>query len=262
VNDDVFVTTVPGYGRPRPPASPWVKRWLAIAAGFFVLVLVAGGTVWYSLQPDESDFGPTGFGKLKLSMTREQALATGDLSASPSYSDYGCDNYSYSTGPQPDPAVAAAVVSADKAYNEAAEFGGGLMTGAGPDPSLDDLSRSAQRLQLAAKVSELRGRLHEERMARIDARLAEFVNTGGAVFSKTGLRLIQAPPGVRTEAGIGRDSTVGELEAAYAGDGLREQSEDYYVVSAGEPDWVYGFSTSDGRVTSLTLRNTARRCAA
>jgi hypothetical protein len=199
-------------------------------------------------------FGPDGFGRLTLDMTEQQALATGDLGPSPITIDEACKNYSFAGGPAPDPARIAADEKLEEDYAAAEKAARGTRPKPGSKASAQDHADSAAA---ASDLAELDAELADRSLARVEA----FTGAGGASFGAGALRVLIAPPGVTTAAGIGRGSTVEQLKAAYQGDGLKSSSEDRFEFPApGRPGWSFTFDVADGKVAYFMLRNPSVGC--
>src|SRR5688572_10803033 len=102
--------------------------WIGIAAGVLAAGLIAGGAIWLFDEDlplgtkegaEATAFGPDGFGKLKIGMTKDEAIATGALGPSPVAVVTGCDDYSFLGGPLPEPARMALEAAAEKQYEAA-----------------------------------------------------------------------------------------------------------------------------------------------
>lgn len=178
-------------------------------------------------------FGPTGYGKLTVTMTEAEALATGDLQTAPVSTVLGRNVYSFTGGPKPDPSRMAADEKLEKQVEAASKD-----TSSG---------RSAAE---HAKSAEL----YASSTNRIVERLEAFMTAGGASFTDGRIDSIAAPEDAVTAAGIKRGSTVAELKAAYPGDALKVTSETTYEVAAGDAKgWALQFEVEKDTVKFMAL---------
>ncbi|MFI7543573.1 hypothetical protein [Actinoplanes sp. NPDC049599] len=176
-------------------------------------------------------FGPASFGKLTVTMTEQEALATGELQTGPVSTVLGRTVYSFVDGPRPDPKQMAADEKLEKAVEKA---------GKSTDTS-------------AAASAEAAG-LYAESAQRMLERLEAYLGAGGASFAKGELVSVAAPEGAATEAGIKRGSTLAELKAAYAGKGLTGSAKTVYELpAAGQPGWVIRFELEKDVVRYMSL---------
>jgi len=248
------------------------RNWVGIGAGVLVAVLVAGGLTWYlsSGSGGESQarvFGPQGFGKLSLGMTAESALASGELAAAPTSHLDGCTDYSFTGGPAPDPARMAAEDAAEKKAEEAKRVSDEKNAKAdanppGPNAGAKEYADSAALLADGAQAIAASAEAYADVAVKREARDVAFGASGGASFGKSGLVSLAAPAGVKTPEGVGRESTLDQLKAAYGARGLVEEKGVYRVPIAEKPGWGYRFTVADGKVTSLVVANPAVNCKA
>ena len=184
-----------------------------------------------SSAPAAKYFGPDSFGKLTVSMTEEEALATGELQTEPVATVLGKNVYSFVGGPEPDPKRMAADAKVEKAVEKA-------------EKSTDTSAAGSAK---AAKA-------YAESAQRMVERLEAYLGAGGASFSKGKLVSIAAPKGAATEAGIKRGSSVAELKAAYEGKGLKSSSKTAYELPvAGTPGWTILFELKGDTVQYMSI---------
>lgn len=185
--------------------------------------------------PAPRHFGPTGYGKLTITMTEAEARGTGDLQDAPVSTVLGWHVYSFVNGPKPDSTRMAADEELEK--------------------KLETADREASSIAERAQVLELRA----TSMRRMSDRLTAFMTAGGASFTGGRIDSIAAPEGAVTEAGIKRGSTVAELKAAYQAKGLEATSEAMYALPVTEsPGWVLQFETENDAVKFMALNNQAK----
>ncbi|MBG0564837.1 hypothetical protein [Actinoplanes aureus] len=175
-------------------------------------------------------FGPDGFGKLKITMSESEALATGDLQTEPVSTVLGKNVYSFTGGPKPDPSRMAADDKIEKDVVKADEGGFGD-SAAGDAAAAEAYAKSAQR---------------------ISDRLIAYMEAGGASFAGGKLVSIAAPESAATEAGIKRGSQLAELKSAYPK--LQEIDENFYELAVeGHSGWTMRFEVEDGVVLYMSL---------
>ncbi|WNV88793.1 hypothetical protein [Umezawaea sp. Da 62-37] len=217
--------------------------------------------------PAVRSFGAEGWGPLTPGMTKQEALATGELSPEPLAVIGGCDYYSFANGPVPDPALLAADQANDVAYRDAVHRVEDLSTKVGPSPAPDapadeQLAWAARSADAARAVSAVAviASTATDRVAQI----AGPANPAGVVsFGQGRLRLIGAPGSARTEDGIGRGSTLAELRKTYLGRGLGLTSPGRYEMPAhGRAGWMldFDFDAITGEVVFVQLRDTKAKC--
>jgi hypothetical protein len=244
------------------------NRGAALLVGILASLTACTSSMTGSAAPAQSAperttaFGPDGFGKLTLDMTEQQALATGDLGPAPVTIDEACKNYSYAGGPAPDPARITADQKLEDDYAAAEKAAAGNRpkkpgAKASAQEQADSAQAHADSAAAASDLAELDAELADRSLARVEA----FTGAGGASFGAGTLRVLIAPPGVTTAAGIGRGSTVEQLKAAYEGDGLKSSSEDRFEFPApGRAGWSFTFDVADGEVAYFMLRNPSVGC--
>jgi hypothetical protein len=196
-------------------------------------------------------FGPDGFGKLKVSMTEDAAVATGDLGAAPIAVVTGCHDYSYAGGPSPDPKRMAADAKLEKDYEKANKAADKAPTGT----SAADSAKAAKLMADAAKAAA-------DSTERIAQRTEEFAKAGGASFGQGRMRLLYAPPKAATAEGIAVGSTEAELKSAYAAKGLTaaESVGRWEMPVSGQAGWKFTVDVAAGKVAALLLINSTVAC--
>jgi hypothetical protein len=211
-------------------------------------------------------FGAQGWGVLKPGMTKQDALATGELDPDPIAVLSGCSYYTMTGGARPDPAWSAADEAADQAHRNAAIRAKELIAGVGPSPapeaSPDDqvawLTRTADAARAVSGVAELAAGLSD----RADDIVGPANPTGVVSFFDGRVRVIGAPLSARTVDGIGDGSTVDDLRKTYLGRGLGLTSPGRYEMPArGRAGWVMDFDYVGSEVVYVQLRDTNAKCA-
>ncbi|MEO6084394.1 MAG: hypothetical protein ABIQ18_14940 [Umezawaea sp.] len=245
-----------------------IKR-VAVLAAFAVVTTTAcesaPAKTAADAPPAVTTFGPAGWGKLTPGMTKDQALATGDLGADPVNVLGGCQDHSFADGPKPDPARMAADAEVEQKYQDAVRKSDELDAALGESPaagaSADEFATHAERAAAAAAASSDVATLAAESTDRIVARLEASTASGGVSFGEGKLRLIGAPPAARTAEDIGRGSTEEQLKKAYEGKGLVNDGGRYSMPVTDHAGWKLGFDVTDGKVTYLLLLNLDVKCA-
>jgi hypothetical protein len=181
--------------------------------------------------PAAKHFGPASFGKLAITMTEQEALATGELQTEPVATVLGKNVYSFVGGPKPDPKRMAADEKIEKAVEKA-------------EKSTDT----------SAAGSAKAARAYADSTQRIVERLEAYLGAGGASFRDGKLDSIAAPKDAATEAGVKRGSTVAELKAAYGSKGLKTSSKTSYELPVeGHPDWSILFELKGDKVLYMSI---------
>ncbi|WP_433789778.1 hypothetical protein [Actinoplanes sp. CA-252034] len=205
-------------------------------------------------------FGSDGYGKLRITMTRSEALATGDLITSP-VSTVGGDDYSFVGGPAPDPSRMAADEKLENEVEKAAKAADAARAKA--DEYRRTHGRSAQEsarsARLAADSAAAAAKSIETMAAsteRSGERLTAFLTAGGVSFTGERMTTIAAPPNATTAEGVSRGSSLDQLRAAYDSKGLKSTSEGRYEMAAGQPGWTMTFDVEAGKVAYMMLRAT------
>jgi len=197
----------------------------------------------------------------------ETALATGELAPAPTSHLDGCTDYSFTGGPAPDPARVAGEDAAEKTAADAgraADEKNALAdaNSPGPNAGAKEYADSAALLADAANAIATSAQASVDVAAKREARDIAFGASGGASFGKSGLVSLSAPAGVKTPEGIGRESTVDQLKAAYDSRGVVASKDIFEVAIVEKPDWVYRFTVAGGKVASVVVLNTKLDCKA
>ncbi|MET8541652.1 hypothetical protein ABZW03_13515 [Kitasatospora sp. NPDC004799] len=229
-----------------------------------------GATATAAAVTPPQPFGAAGYRGLQLSMTKEEALASGALEKAPVSVLNGCTDYAYKGGPAPDQARMAneAEVHAKttKAMARIDEIRAKRKPVAPltPGASLKELQEYNARLQAQIQqdtadqkeIAELQKDLDLITPAR-KARDEAFLATGRVNFGTKGLRQVVAPADARTAEGVGAGSTEEQLKQAYAGKELKPVEGGKFELPAdggsGGPDWFYEFTMAEGKVAALAL---------
>lgn len=238
-------------------------KWVAVLAIFAAGACTTQTENSGSAPDAPKTFGPAGWGKLKPGMSKDDALASGELGPAPISSVTKCDFYPYADGPKPDPERMAADVAVEKAYEDAqkvadeAEAKVGEMPGHGA--SAEEFAAYAERNADAAEASSKATDAIAESTKRISERVQAMNASGTVSFGEGKLRLVGAPPEAKTPEGIGRGSTEDQLKQAYQD--IKLASEGHYEVAvADQPDWKFYFDVEQGKVVYFLLLNPKANC--
>lgn len=214
-------------------------------------------------QSQEKFFDVAGFGKLKPGMSRQEALATGELAASGAGKTGDCEDFRFQNGPALDPAELAADVEAEEKYaaaqKAAAEAEAKVGPAPGPNAGAADYAAHAERLAASAKAAAEAAQLSVATIDRTVKRAERREANGGVMFGKDKLRMIVAPPGATTEKKIGSGATVEQLKAAYPA--IAADGEDAFKLPV--PDhqgWDLTFEVKDGRIGAIMLVTKDVKC--
>lgn len=184
-----------------------------------------------SSAPAPKYFGPASFGKLTITMSEQEALATGELQTEPVATVLGKNVYSFVDGPRPDPKR----MAADEKIEEAVE-------------------KAEKSTDTSAAGSAKAAKAYADSAQRLVERLEEYLGAGGASFRGGKLASLAAPEDAATEAGIKRGSTVGELKAAYGSKGLKSSGKTAYELPVeGHAGWTILFELKGDTVQYMSI---------
>lgn len=228
--------------------------------------LAAAGCTTGEGQPSKQDkhFDVTGYGKLKPGMSKQDALATGELAATGAGKSGSCEDYRYQGAPQPDAAELAAeaeieqkLAAAQKAADEAeAAVGPAPGANAGAAAYADHAAKLAASAQLSAKATELIAQSTERIAKRAEAREAN----GGVLFAGDRIRLMVPPPGVTAAKDVGKGATVDQVKAAFPSAAQKDDK----TLDVPVPDQrgvVLSFRFTDGKLDTFVLFNAEAKCS-
>ncbi|SEP92978.1 hypothetical protein [Lentzea albida] len=214
--------------------------------------------------PQEKHFDVTGWGKLKPGMSKQDALATGDLAATGAGKTGNCEDYRYEDGPAADPKQVAEDDALEQKIAEAQKAADAAKAAIGPEPGPNagaaDYAASAERLAASAEASNKVVQLTVESTKRIADRAEAREAHGGVLFAGDKIRMILPPPGATAAKDLGKGATVEQVKAAYpnatsAGDGM------FDVPVPGQKGFVLSFHFAEGKLTAFMLFNTEAACA-
>ncbi|MBP2323559.1 outer membrane murein-binding lipoprotein Lpp [Kibdelosporangium banguiense] len=165
-------------------------RKVLLTVGALVL-LVAGCTSKQSgvalSAPDF--FGPDAFRGLTVGMSKQEALGTGRLGKAPTSTLYGCEDYSFTGGPKPDPAQMADEQAAERKANEVKSRLDAAKLAHKPladNPTLDELRKSADELGVIAQIMQESLEATRQLSQKSSARNVKFLAAGGGVVRRCG----------------------------------------------------------------------------
>jgi hypothetical protein len=235
------------------------KAVFVVAAALAAVGCTTGGQ-----QPaaQAKHFDVTGFGKLKPGMSKQDALATGELAATGAGKSGNCEDYRYQGAPAPDAAELAAeadveqkLAAAQKAADEAeAAVGAAPGANAGAAAYAAHAEKLAKSAELGAEATELIAESTKRIAKRAEAREAN----GGVLFAGDKIRMIVPPPGATTAKNIGKGAAVDQVKAAYPD---AKQRDDRTLEVPGQQGVVLSFHFTDGKLDTFLLFNADAKCS-
>ncbi|ANZ36443.1 hypothetical protein BBK82_10585 [Lentzea guizhouensis] len=203
----------------------------------------------------EKPFDVTGFGKLKPGMSKQEALATGELAATGAGKTGTCEDFRYQGAPAPDPKQLAEDEAVEQQYQAAQKAADEAEAAAGPAPgpnagaaAIAHAAKLAASAEAASKVAQLAA----DSTSRA-AKRAEALNThGGVRFAGDRIRIIVPPQGAQTTKKIGKDATVEQFKAAHP-EAKEVDAKTYDVAVPDQPGYVLSFRFTDGKLGSFLL---------
>ncbi|WP_394613993.1 hypothetical protein JNUCC0626_29445 [Lentzea sp. JNUCC 0626] len=218
-------------------------------------------------QPAESDkkvLDVTGFGKLKPGMSKQDALASGELADVVVSKFDKCEDYRYAGAPQPDPKKLEEEAEFDKKYAAAQKAADDAQAAVGeapgPNAGAAAYAAYAEKAAASAEASAKATELISESTQRIVARAEEREANGGVLVAGDQIRMIIAPPGVTSAKGITKGSTIEQVKAAYPNAVEKEEGKTFEVPVPDRTD-VLSFHVTDGKVTTFMLFNGEAKCS-
>jgi len=209
-------------------------------------------------------FDVTGFGKLKPGMTKQEALATGELAAAPAGKSDNCEDYRYQGAPARDPKELAAEAEIEQKYEAAKKAADAAKAAVGPAPGANagaaDFAAHAEKLAASAEASNKVVQLSVESTQRIADRAEAREANGGVLFAGDKIRMILPPPGATTAKNIGKDATVDQLKAAYP-NLVQKDDKTFEVPVPDQQGAVLSFHFADGKLVTFLLFNGEAACS-
>ncbi|MEV6713030.1 hypothetical protein AB0M48_13450 [Lentzea sp. NPDC051208] len=211
----------------------------------------------------EKHFDVTGWGKLKPGMSKQDALATGELGATAAGKTGDCEDYRYQGAPVPDPKQLAEDAEIEQKYEAAKKAADDADAAVGPAPGANAgaaaYAAHAEKLAAAAEAGAKSVELSAESTKRIAARAEAREANGGVLFAGDKIRMIVPPPGATTAKNIGKGATVEQLKAAYP-NAVDKDSKGFEVPVPDQQGVVLSFHFTDGKLTTFLLFNGEAEC--
>lgn len=237
------------------------KAVFAVAAALVAVSCSSGGQ---QSSEQEKHFDVTGFGKLKPGMSKQDALATGDLAATGAGKSGTCEDYRYQGAPAVDAAQLAADAEAEKQYEAAQKAADEAEAAVGPAPGANagaaEYAAHAEKLAASAQVGAKAAQLAAESTQRIATRAEAREANGGVLFAGDKIRMILPAPGVTAAKGVGKGATIDQVKAAYP----NATGKDDKTLEVPVPDQqgvVLSFHFTDGKLTTFLLFNGEAKCS-
>jgi hypothetical protein len=212
----------------------------------------------------EKHFDVTGFGGLKPGMSKQDALATGELAASGAGKTGTCEDYRYQNGPAPDAKKIADDVEFELKYEAAQRAADAAETAVGPAPGVNagaaEYAAHAEKLAASAEAAAKAAELIAESTKRIAERAEAREANGGVMFAGDKIRMIVPPPGATTAKKIGKGATVEEFKAAYPNAVDADAGKSFEVPVPDQQGVVLSFHFTDGKLETFLLFNGAAKC--
>ncbi|KJK49395.1 hypothetical protein UK23_13925 [Lentzea aerocolonigenes] len=212
----------------------------------------------------EKHFDVTGFGKLKPGMSRQDALATGDLAATGAGKSGNCEDFRYQGAPAPDAAELAADADVEQKLSAAQKAADDAEAAVGPAPGANagaaDYAAHAEKLAASAELSAKATELIAESTQRIAKRAEAREANGGVLFAGDKIRMIVPPPGVTAANNVGKGATIDQVKAAYP-NGKDADDKGYDVPVPDQQGVVLSFHFTDGKLDVFMLFNGAAKCS-
>lgn len=214
-----------------------------------------------SAQDGKKHFDVAGFGKLKPGMSKQDALATGELATTVAGKTGTCEDYRYQGAPPRDPKEIAEDEEVEKQLEAAQKAADEAKAAVGPEPGPNagaaEYAASAERLAASAEASSKVAQLSAQSTDRIVKRAEAREANGGVMFAGDKIRMILPPPGVTAAKDVGKGATVEQVKAAYP-NGVAKDDKSFEVP--GENGFVLSFLFADGKLESFALFNAAATC--
>lgn len=212
----------------------------------------------------EKHFDVTGWGKLKPGMSKQEALATGDLAATGAGKFSTCEDYRYQGAPAPDPKKLAEETEAEQKYEAAQKAADEADAAVGPAPGANagaaEHAAHAEKLAKSAEIGARAAQLAAESTQRIASRAEAREANGGVLFAGDEIRMIVPPPGATAAKGVGKGATLDQVKAAYP----NASGKDDKTLEVPVPDQqgvVLSFHFTDGKLGTFLLFNAAAKCS-
>ena len=213
--------------------------------------------------PQEKHFDVTGWGKLKPGMSKQDALATGELAATGAGKTDNCEDYRYQNGPAADPAQVAEDDALEQKIAEAQKAADAARAAIGPEPGPNagaaEYAASAERLAASAEASNKVVQLTVESTKRIADRAEAREAHGGVLFAGEKIRMILPPPGATAAKDVGKGATLEQFKAAYP-NATTSDDKTFEVPVPDQKGFVLSFHFTEGKLTTFLLFNGEAAC--
>ncbi|WP_329787877.1 hypothetical protein V1227_24665 [Lentzea sp. DG1S-22] len=212
----------------------------------------------------EKTFDVTGFGKLKPGMSKQDALASGELAATGAGRSGTCEDYRYQGAPARDAKESADETAAEQQLEAAQKAADEAEAAVGPMPNANagaaafaaHAAKAAASAEAGARAAELAAASAQRGAERAEAREAN----GGVLFAGDRIRLLLPPPGVKSAKGIAAGATVDDVKAAYPT--VRQRDEKTWDVPVpDQPGTVLSFHFANGKLVTFLLFNADAKCS-
>lgn len=211
----------------------------------------------------EKPFDVTGFGKLKPGMSKQDALATGELAATGAGKLDNCEDYRYQGAPAPDPKQLAEDEAVEQKYRDAqkaadeAEAAVGVLPASG---GAAEIAAHAAKAAASAEASSKAAKLAAESTDRAAKRAEALTTHGGVRFAGGKIQLLVPPSGATTAKKIGNGATVDQLKAAYP-NLVEVDARTFNVPVPDQESFVLSFRFTDGKLGSFVLFDQGLDCS-
>lgn len=207
-------------------------------------------------------FDVSGWGRLKPEMSKQDALATGELAATAAGKTGTCEDFRYQGAPAPDPKKVADDAEFEQKYEAAQKAADAADAAVGPAPGANagaaDYAAHAEKIAASAEAGAKATELVAESTKRIAERAEAREANGGVMFSGDKIRMILPPPGARTAKGIAKGATVDQLKAAYPNAAGKD---DKTFEMPAQQGYVLSFHFTDGKLETFLLFNGEAKCS-
>jgi len=211
----------------------------------------------------EKPFDVTGFGKLKPGMSKQEALATGELAATGAGKTGTCEDFRYQGAPAPDPKQLAEDEAVEQQYRAAQKAADEAEAAAGPAPGPNAgaaaIAAHAAKLAASAEAASKATQLAADSASRGAQRAEALTTHGGVRFAGDRIHVIVPPQGAQTAKKIGKDATVEQFKAAYP-EAKEVDAKTYDLAVPDQPGYVLSFRFTDGKLGSFLLSNHDLEC--
>ncbi|MFD4673055.1 hypothetical protein ACFWNN_25260 [Lentzea sp. NPDC058450] len=215
--------------------------------------------------PEKKVLDVSGFGKLKPGMSKQDALATGELAPAVAGRTGKCEDHRYTGAPAPDAKQLEEEAEFEKKYEAAQKAADDAEAAIGPAPGANagaaEYAAYAEKAAASAEASAKATELISESTKRIVARAEAREANGGVLFAGDEIRMIVPPPGVTAAKDIAKGATVEQLKAAYPNAVEKEAGKTFEVSVPDQNDVVLSFHFADGKLTTFLLFNSEAKCS-